>query len=209
MSTIFRLGCSWLYSHLMNNHLCLSPSRSRRWKANFPTPTMKNMTGKALPLWMTSLILPFWQADHVLLFTYTETLQLPSSVIVRRSSQRCCHQTMAETDMQHTPKRTPRACERCRQTRRRCEPPYPCRQCVQSGVACDVREKARPHRRQQQPRPEGRRKAANTRNGEKFLPQRNATTKASERRPVQGDTYETLRALVEDLLLDRQGRKYC
>nr|POF26034.1 hypothetical protein CFP56_22182 [Quercus suber] len=50
--------------------------------------------------------------------------------------------------MQGTIKRTPRACERCRQTRRRCLPPYPCRQCVAADVPCEVRDKARPQRRQ-------------------------------------------------------------
>ncbi|KAK4498621.1 hypothetical protein PRZ48_011280 [Zasmidium cellare] len=116
--------------------------------------------------------------------------------------------------MQQTPKRTPRACERCRQTRRRCEPPYPCRQCVQSGVECDVREKARPHRRQQQQqrsRPasalsaQGREKAASTADGGTPRPRKSAAPKAAGRRAVQGDPYEAMRALVEDLLQSREG----
>lgn len=43
-------------------------------------------------------------------------------------------------------KRTPRACERCRRTRRRCQPPHPCPACVAAGVRCEVRIKARPKR---------------------------------------------------------------
>jgi hypothetical protein len=43
-------------------------------------------------------------------------------------------------------KRKPRACERCRRTRRRCQPPHPCPACVAAGVRCEVHVKARPKR---------------------------------------------------------------
>ena len=39
--------------------------------------------------------------------------------------------------------RAPRACENCRQTKKRCRPPFPCRSCARSGLQCLVREIAR------------------------------------------------------------------
>lgn len=128
---------------------------------------------------------------------------LPPSVTARSTADHYVQtpRTMAGTDTQPAPKRTPRACERCRQTRRRCGPPYPCRQCVQAGVACDVREKARPHRRQRQPCP-GTRQAATIGLKDK----RQALARPPERQIVQRDTFEIFRGLVEDLLLDKQGQ---
>jgi hypothetical protein len=46
-------------------------------------------------------------------------------------------------------KRTARACEHCRQARRRCAPPYPCPACSSAGLVCEVRAEARPKRRKQ------------------------------------------------------------
>lgn len=121
-------------------------------------------------------------------------------------------------------KRTPRACEHCRQTRRRCETPYPCRQCVVAGIQCNVRAKARPQRRQQRC-PKATTLRSDDHRGEtsesSLLDDVGAThdktqsavevlthcRRKSPSRETQGDTYELLKALVQEVLLKQHGEQ--
>lgn len=119
-------------------------------------------------------------------------------------------------------KRTPRACERCRQTRRRCETPYPCQQCVAAGVPCDVRTKARPQRRRQNrrrvstPLSDDHRTASDGSNSSTTIPAEIDNTQPATEGPERGgsngarrrmprDTFELLKTLIQDMLLDRHG----
>nr|POF13029.1 putative transcriptional regulatory protein [Quercus suber] len=118
--------------------------------------------------------------------------------------------------MQETVKRTPRACERCRQSRRRCLPPYPCRQCVAAGVPCDVRDKARPQRRQLL------RKISPNQDDDRNNPDvaptrqprfRTASVSGSRpplddaEHPPARDTFTLLKSLVQDMLSERHGNE--
>jgi len=166
---------------------------------------------------------------------YCATAQLPHPKPVSNdrlaSLAPCCHQfsqcpdgsfSTANRDnciasMQKHLKRTPRACEGCRLARRRCEPPYPCRQCMESGISCDVRAKARPQRRQRRQhqqttwaspsidsRDSGRSystDAAGSPDHEPVDPGRSPVG----RQTAQGDTYELLKGLVQDMLQQRHG----
>jgi hypothetical protein len=119
--------------------------------------------------------------------------------------------------MQKRLKRTPRACERCRVARRRCEPPYPCRLCVELGVSCDVRSKARPQRHQQQqhrqeilatPTIDSRGYGQSYSTNAAALPDRESIQRSRSsfrRQKAQGDTYELLKGLVQDMLQQRHG----
>jgi hypothetical protein len=109
-------------------------------------------------------------------------------------------------------KRTPRACERCRRTRRRCKPPHPCPACLAAGVPCEVRIKARPKR-------EKARNAAvsgidddvdaldaiilSDETSPIQLTPENSFPSGQMKRPV--DTFEQVHELVRALLKDRCG----
>lgn len=118
--------------------------------------------------------------------------------------------------MQSPARRTPRACEHCRHTRRRCEPPYPCRQCVELGITCDVRDKARPqrqlhaHQRTQTRSSNGHPNDRSTAGSDEDL---QTSTRGCQASPSPGvrrrqrDTYELLSGLVHDMLLERHGTR--
>lgn len=124
--------------------------------------------------------------------------------------------------MQGVAKRTARACERCRQLRRRCEPPYPCRQCAAAGVSCDVRAKARPQRRlpykcttpvlHNNNRDGGGLSSGTPGVLNNKQPESSVQSPRAIDHPVgraQGDTFELLKALVQDMLLERHGKRPC
>lgn len=127
------------------------------------------------------------------------------------------HRDICIASMSKPMKRTSRACERCRFARRRCEPPYPCRQCVESGVSCDVRAKARPQRHQQ--RKHQHKLLTSPTTDSQAYSQSHSTDRAGSpgsessepnrspflRQKAQDDPYELIKGLVQDLFRQRHG----
>lgn len=118
--------------------------------------------------------------------------------------------------------RTARACERCRYTRRRCEPPYPCQSCVAADVTCNVRTQARPQRQLRHAKilspPQFSKRGTKSDAGQNLgsVLDRNDDIQRtfSGEGPcdanhgsgrAQDDAFETLRTLVQAMLLRRYG----